>query len=134
MDTRAQTNIIKQMRGEQWRQQDVGVFDEDVRTLIWYGPGGVEGDCASELEDEGGFWQFSSYQRVDGYFDEYDKDFPFLKTTVSFDTVSLKDALKLLCISTKLDRLGLALYAADYGQAALAYYGSREEMVEDLPR
>ena len=103
--------------------------------MIWYGPGGDEGDCASELEFESGDWKFSSYQHVEGYLDEYDKDFPFLKTTVRFDTKDLKSALRQLDIKTKkLDDYDLALYAADYGQAAEAYYGGTEEMVEDLPR
>ncbi len=132
MDKQRQNNIVGQMRGEPWRKPDVDVVGG---YFVWYGPGGVEGDVASELEYEGGDWKFSSYQHVEGYFDEYDKDFPFLKTTVRFDTKDLKSALKALGIKlAKHDDSKVALYAADYGQAALAYYGGTDKMVRDLPR
>jgi hypothetical protein len=131
MDKQRLNSIVQQMRGEQWRDPDEGTFDS---TMIWYGPGGVEGDCASEFEYESGDWKFSSYQDVEGYFDEYDENFPFLKTTVRFDNKDLNAALRSLGIKVPKSNSKLALYAADYGQAALAYYGGTDEMVEDLPR
>lgn len=85
---------------------------------VWYGPRGSEGDVATEVEKEVGGYIVSSYQHVAGLIDDYDTDFPYLKTSTFVDDEETTDIRE----------------AAFIGIERLDNQGGDEEMVAELPR
>lgn len=92
--------------------------DGTVKWATWYGPRGSEGDVATEVEKEVGGYIVSSYQHVAGLIDDYDTDFPFLKTSTWVDEEETSDIRE----------------AAFIGIERLDNQGGDEEMVAELPR
>lgn len=98
---------------ERFRAPDVKV---GTRYAVWYGPGGRNAEQATEVEHEGygNNWRVSEYQYLEGYVDDFDPNFPFLRTTTS---VEARDARE----------------AASLGVERIGHYGGDEETVESLP-
>ena len=94
------------------RQPDVS---EGESYGVWYGAEGVESDCATEVTHIGaGWWEVSSYQHVEGYFDTYDPEHPFLQQSIVVEADDMFDAFA-------------------EGVNELAETGGEEKMVESLP-
>lgn len=64
---------------EAFRSADIDHGDR----WIWYGPAGVDGDCATEVVVyTPGSFLVREYQYVEGYLEDYEKETPFLCTEV----------------------------------------------------
>lgn len=97
---------------EKWREPDVTVEGNGYYS-VWYGPGGEEGDCATEVEGN----NVREYQHVEGYFDEYDKDKPFMCTETFVENAEDYDVRTIVAI----------------GVQQIAEFGGEETMEANLP-
>lgn len=120
-------------KADEWRDPDY----RDDFSWVWYGPGGKEGDHATELEWLGGGWNVSEYAGVGGEASPYGLD--ILKTTTFIGNIFLSDALwraKGISITPEAideDPDEWGKFAVSLGIAYLAYFGGNEEWVESLP-
>lgn len=118
---------------EEWREPD---YKDDI-SWIWYGPGGKEGDSATELEWEGDGWHVSEYAMVGGEASPYGLD--ILKTTIFVGDEFLAEALwrqKGIAVGKEEIREAdedWAKLAVSLGVADLQYFGGSEDWVEALP-
>lgn len=96
---------------EQWRQPDCFFL---AQWGIWYGPNGVEGDCATEVELGCGYYAVREFQNISGLIEDFDKDFPFLCTEITVKASNLR-------------------HAAALGVLKIAEQGGDESFVETLP-
>lgn len=109
----------------------------DKEFAVWYGPGGEDGDSATEVEMSdpsygGGPISVSEYESLVGYVDDVDEDRPFRKITTTFDVAELRAAIKAYR-GNKLGGADIKRWAAGYGSAVIAHYGGDEETVDSLP-
>jgi len=116
--------------------------DEGSGVYIWYGPGGKEGDNATETEEEHGGWRVSEYANVEGVIEDLDPDEPFLKTSTFVERKELFEALAVAHVfvtedqkddPTDAEEAMFARWATAYGAEKLAYWGGEEEFVDALP-
>jgi hypothetical protein len=103
---------------KQWRTPDDQVVGIRYHRTwaVWYGPAGINGDYATEIESTPGGWVVREYQCVLGYFDEYNGP-PFL-CTETFVSNEESDQYEI---------------AIDIGVKRIAYYGGDESFVDSLP-
>lgn len=118
--------------------------DVDSRGVyVWYGPGGEEGDNATETTKVFRGWTVSEYQYVEGQIEDVDPDAPFLKTSTVVERKELFEALAVAHVFVTEDQQDdpsdaeeamFARWATAYGVEKLAYWGGdKEEFVESLP-
>jgi len=98
-----------------WREPDLRIGNTYA---VWYGPAGVEGDCATEIEHDGWYWRITEYQHVGGLVDEYQADTPFLTQTTYIDTLAAHVPLR---------------YVVSRGVDYMGHYGGSEGWEEYLP-
>jgi hypothetical protein len=111
----------------QWDGRPFRVPDEYYSGwAIWYGPGGVEGDCATEAETTGYDFTVSEYQFVS----EEDQ---FLKTSTHVTSDELEAAQVARGQRMPRNDQEWLRLAAGYGVAKLAYWGGEEDWVYSLP-
>lgn len=117
--------------GEEWREADVRERDR----AIWYGPGGKDGDYATELESYKDHWIVREYSRQDRKGPD-----DILMITAYFEHKLVIDALFLRnMMRTPLEALGdedpwaFYRYAVSLGVAEIAYRGGDESWVDELP-
>ena len=122
---------------KRFRKPDVFFYDKHIPSLgisaIWYGPAGVEGDYATEVETQGAtdFFEVSEYMPLE----RHEEGSPILKVTSTIDARDeLMDTLIKLKVPLPSNVKDLTRYVAALGVAKIAYWGGTEEEVEELPR
>lgn len=113
-------NKFKDCRIEHWRKPDVdAVAICNSIYFIWYGPEGINGDCATEIVCEFNGFTVRQYESLIGYIDDIESlgENTFLLTETFVSDEMTNDPL----------------LAAAIGVAQLAYHGSQETFVAALP-
>jgi hypothetical protein len=121
---------------EAWRKPDVYTDSSDLGWVIaiWYGPGGVEGENATEVEVSNRIIDVTEYQYLPGLVDDVPPGEEFLQTEYSFDKDELYAALKEVGIRKPRSNLALVKHAAAYGVQMLSFWGGTENYTDELPR
>ena len=131
--------VVEQWDVDPWREPDS--IDSDGTQMIWYGPEGVEGDDATEIQFEemsvGFVFIVTEYTGTAGVIE--DPPAPILQTRTYFDVNELIEVMKAAGRSDRritnpdLPMEDLLRLAVGYGVAKLAYMGGDESWAEVLP-
>lgn len=97
---------------EQFRKPDASF---GYQWAVWYGPDGVNSDCATEVEKGAGYYVVRGYQDVTGYYDV------------------IPPEGHILCIETTVEASSLR-HAARLGVDKIAEQGGEESFVTELPQ
>ncbi len=130
-------NALEQWDKRPWRKPDIYRWDKKLNygTAIWYGPEGVKGDVATEVELDGDYIKINEYQDITGYVDELpSEDSPFLVKSVSFDSEDVFDTLSETRIRKPRSISQLFRWSAGLGVAYMAYWGGEESYAGELPQ
>ena len=116
-----------------WRAPDY----QDEGKSIWYGPEGKDGTEASVIMYQAGGWAFGEYKGVEGLIDNPPAPILSTFTFVSFEEMQ-KAGMEKSLVEVPLDAFqrspdARSGFAAAVGAVKIAYYGGREEWVNELP-
>ena len=117
--------IMMRPDGSPYRKPDSHYRDQ---WAVWYGPGGPEGECATELGKVQGGYAVSEYRCMVGRLDEEE---PFLRITA---WVSDEEASAARRAWNPRSRLPLPQFAARIGVNRIGENGGEETFVADLPK
>jgi len=121
---------LEQWNAKKWRKPDVWIDGY----AIWYGPGGAEGENATEVELDSMGIQISEYQYLPGLVDGVVPGEEFLKTSTYLDIDDVLRALKGARIRKPKTDKDLIRWAVGLGVAQIAYWGGDEDYTDELPR
>jgi len=117
-------------RDEPFREPDIYLDGY----AIWYGPAGVDGDVATEVERiDFGRFNVAEYQDTTGYFD-VEQDPSILKTSAYADLSEIVENYSVTEEELEDDDLLAIRWAARAGVDAMANNGGEEEFVDELPQ
>jgi hypothetical protein len=116
---------VQSWDGRPFRRPDV--YSEGTGYAVWYGPGGREGENATEVETSGSGFDVTEYQYIGG------PEEHFLQTRTWVDVDELTEAQRVRGQRLPRTEEEWLRLAAGYGVARLFEYGGEEEMVDSLP-
>jgi len=147
-----QKNVFSIWSPEEWRAPDKVDFVTGemfqghpvARRMIWYGPNGPEGDVATELEIEYGFYRVKEYQDVEGLVEEPEGEIRVTETDVDYFTLTYMlirgeeamyrhASVPTLLRAIQSDPERFAPYAVDLGVALIQYWGGSRSWTDALP-
>lgn len=118
----ADQNILNQWPRHVWRQPD----HEECHYAIWYGPDGADGDVATTIAYEEGYFTVTEYARHPDGGD-------LISSSTEIGAQLVRDTV-FQVLGIRPAEQNLHLWAVGIGVAALAYYGGDEDTAIDLPR
>ena len=130
--------VLRHADIKRWRVPD----DEGTSEMIWYGPGGQDGEHATRIGWGSSGYDVSEYTYVRDLIEDPDDDFTRQTVHVSFDELAAVIEHEETRRSFKAERLAAVLrddperfarLAVSYGVAKIRCWGGEEEFVEALP-
>jgi hypothetical protein len=116
--------------GTLWRKPDEHSGDY---WAVWYGPGGVDGEYATEVEADVGGYTVREYSDVTGTITPDDPDEPVLVTQTYIWDDDLVEAIDELGIKPPKKDLDWLRLAVGYGVAYMHEWGGEESWTDELP-